>query len=238
MRPVSSLHSTSAARPKRSKTRNAVRAGLPRCVTAMRVRARTSRPTGASIMPLAGGSPCTIARYTRRIVRSASCFTRSACALTVFATTSNPLVSLSRRCTMPARGTPASAGACASSALSSVRSGWPAPGCTTRPAGLSITISCASSCTTLSGMRCACGEASSGTGGGSSTMRSPPATGWLGSALLPSRVIWPDLSHACRRLREYCGNRRASAWSKRMPPSPGGTVALIAAAKAASQSAL
>src|SRR5687767_6575949 len=60
------------------------------------------------------------------MLRSASCLARSACAETVFATTSRPLVSLSSRCTMPARGTAASAAACASSAFSSVRSGWPA----------------------------------------------------------------------------------------------------------------
>ncbi len=77
---------------------------------------------------------------------------------------------------MPARGTPASAGECASSALRSVRSGTPAPGCTTKPAGLSMTISAASSNTTLSGMRCACGT-SRGGGGGCSVIRSPPVTG-------------------------------------------------------------
>ena len=41
-----------------------------------------------------------------------------------------------------------------------------------------------------------------------------------------------------RKLREYCGNRRTSAWSSRMPPICAGTVASIAATKAASQSAL
>src|SRR5207248_691212 len=70
----------------------------------MRVRTLASRPTGASIAPEAGGSPCTSARYRRRMVRSASCFTSDVCAATVFATTRRPLVSLSRRWTMPARG--------------------------------------------------------------------------------------------------------------------------------------
>ena len=63
------------------------------------------------------------------------------------ATTSSPLVSLSRRCTMPARGSAASAGAWCSSAFSSVPSRLPLPGCTTRPAGLSSTMSASSSCT-------------------------------------------------------------------------------------------
>jgi hypothetical protein len=67
-------------------------------------------------------------------------------------------------------------------------------------------------------------------------MRSPPETDWRASALLPSSVMWPDFSHACSRLREYCGNRRASAWSKRKPPSAAGITALIAAAKPSSQS--
>ncbi len=137
---------------------------------------------------------------------------------------------------MPARGTARSAGACASSALSSVRSGWPAPGCTTSPAGLSITMSAASSNTTLSGMRCACGAAASGTCGGRSATCSPPVTAWFGARRLPSTVMWPDLSQACSRLREYCGKSRASAWSRRSPPSAAGTSAFIGAARPASQS--
>src|SRR5882724_9558363 len=43
------------------------------------------------------------AGIVHRLDKDTSCFARSACALTVFATTSNPLVSWSRRCTMPAR---------------------------------------------------------------------------------------------------------------------------------------
>ena len=50
-----------------------------------------------------------------------------------------------------------------------------------------------------------------GAGGGRSAMRSPPVTAWLAARRLPSSVIWPDLSHACRRLREYWGKSRASA---------------------------
>src|SRR6188768_1547767 len=57
------------------------------------------------------------------------------------AMTMSPLVSLSRRCTMPGLATPPIperlAPQCAISALTSVPVAWPAPGCTTRPAGLS-----------------------------------------------------------------------------------------------------
>ena len=49
--------------------------------------------------------------------------------------------------------------------------------------------------------------------------------------------MWPDFSQACRRLREYCGNRRASAWSRRRPPSAGGTRRRHRRGEAASQSA-
>ena len=65
----------------------------------------------------------------------------------VRATTIRPLVSLSSRCTMPARGKPAAAGSCASRPLSSVPLQLPGAGWTTRPAGLSITSRCSSSCT-------------------------------------------------------------------------------------------
>ena len=44
----------------------------------------------------------------------------------------------------------------------------------------------------------------------------------------------PDFSQACSRLREYCGNRRTSAWSRRIPPSADGTLAVIGADRPAS----
>ena len=53
------------------------------------------------------------------------------------------------------------------SALTSVPVAWPAAGCTTSPAGLSITMMSSSSYTTLSGMRSPAGSA--GSGGGTST---------------------------------------------------------------------
>ena len=77
-------------------------------------------------------------------------------------------MSLSRRCTMPGRRTPpipARLGPqCASSALTSVPSGLPGAGCTTMPAGLSMTIRCASSKRMSSAIGCAAGSAASGSG--------------------------------------------------------------------------
>ena len=52
----------------------------------------------------------------------------------------------------------------AMSALTSVPVAWPGPGCTVRPAGLSMTMRSASSWTMASGMACACGTAGSGSG--------------------------------------------------------------------------
>src|ERR1041384_4147259 len=49
--------------------------------------------------------------------------------------------------------------------------------------------------------------------------------------------MWPAFSQACSRLREYCGNRRASAWSKRIPPRSLGTVLRMGATKLSFQSA-
>jgi len=100
---------------------------------------------------------------------------------------------------------------------------------------LSITMSAASSCTILSGMRCARG-ASSGGRGGATEIFSPPVTGVRGRAERPSTVMWPALSHSWSRLREYWWKRRASAWSRRSPPISAGTVAESGATNVASHS--
>ena len=82
-------------------------------------------------------------------------------------------------------------------------------------------------------MRCACGAASPAPAAAAARRCSPPATGVARVAARGRRrVMCPACSQACRRLREYCGNRRASAWSSRRPPSSRGTVALIGAAQA------
>ena len=70
------------------------------------------------------------------------------CARSVFATSSSPDVSLSRRWTIPARSSPlspASAPPRPLSAFTSVPLQLPGAGCTTIPAGLSTTITCSSS---------------------------------------------------------------------------------------------
>ena len=64
---------------------------------------------------------------------------------------------------MPARPGPQ----CQSRAFTSVPPAWPGAGCATMPAGLSMTIRCASSCRMASGISSASGSA--GTGGGTRT---------------------------------------------------------------------
>ena len=123
------------------------------CARACRSR-RPPSSCGASDGGRSAHRRCRRARGRRRRaprIRASRCApaswrTRSVCAEIVFATTSSPLVSLSSRWTMPARGTAASCGAWWSSAFCSVPARLPAPGCTTSPAGLSITISASSSC--------------------------------------------------------------------------------------------
>src|SRR5690606_34404736 len=134
------------------------------------------------------------------------------------ATSSAPLVSLSSRCTMPARGRAASAGSWCSSALTSVPLRLPAPGCTTRPAGLFTTSRCSSSNRTSSEIASAW-SLSAGSSGTRTRTRSPASTGSRGRRWLPSMVASPDLIQAVRREREYCGNSCARAWSKRSPAS-------------------
>ena len=104
-------------RPVSSRTRSSVVAGSAsssaKCVTAprgwsvsvlTRVRWRRSRPRGASIVPVrAGGRPSTSARYSRTSARRASASRSARWVASSRATTSSPEVSLSRRCTIPAR---------------------------------------------------------------------------------------------------------------------------------------
>ena len=80
--------------------------------------------------------PMQTASYSRSTSRASMARTSAVCASSVRATTIRPLVSLSSRCTMPARGTCASFGSRCSSAFCRVPAALPAPGCTTSPAGL------------------------------------------------------------------------------------------------------
>ena len=96
-------------------------------------------------------------------------------------------------------------GADCSSAFCSVPERLPAPGCTTRPTGLSITSSAASSCTTLTGMA----SGSTGTAASSSvssTSSSPPWSSARGLAPSPADGeppgVDPALQPASRELRQ------------------------------------
>src|SRR5712691_811100 len=57
--PVARLHSSKLASAKRLATLYRVKAGLPPLTTAMRIRLRGSRPTGAAISPSDPTTPCT-----------------------------------------------------------------------------------------------------------------------------------------------------------------------------------
>jgi len=94
-------------------------------------------------------------------------------AANVLPTTIRPEVSLSSRCTMPARGRPAAAAWCASRPFSSVPDQLPGAGCTTNPAGLFSTSRCGSSKTMSSAIACARKARLSSVGTSSSCRRWP-----------------------------------------------------------------
>jgi hypothetical protein len=102
--------------------------------------------------------------------------TRAVTAGRVRPTIITPEVSLSSRCTMPARGSVAAAGSRASRPLSSVPCQLPGAGCTTRPAGLSSTSRCSSSNSTCSAMACGWKAWLSSVGTSSSCSRWPTLT--------------------------------------------------------------
>src|SRR5207249_2927207 len=109
----------------------------------MRRRSSASRCRGASTTAgRSPGSPQTSARYSFRNCLLWSCRESASCATSVFATTRTPLVSLSRRCTIPGRAAarPVSALIRPTTAFTSVPLACPYAGCTTRPAGLFNTI--------------------------------------------------------------------------------------------------
>src|SRR5438309_917132 len=114
----------------------------------MRRRSSASRCRGASTRAgRSPGSPQTSARYSFRNCLLWSCRESASCATSVFATTRTPLVSLSRRCTIPGRAAarPVSALIRPTTAFTSVPLACPYAGCTTRPAGLFNTIASSSS---------------------------------------------------------------------------------------------
>ena len=164
------------------------RRSTAKCVTAscgssvsveMRVRTRLSRPNGASIVPRrAGGRPATSARYSRVISRARNAACSAACTRSERAKTSSPDVSRSNRWTTPGRsgGPPATRPA---SAWTSVPAHGPTPGCTTTPAGLSITSRSSSSYAIRNS---AGGTSATGSAGGSSTSTPRPRRARTASA--------------------------------------------------------
>ena len=145
VRPVSNFKRMWVWARNRRRTRKCVMASLPTADTAIFKRFRLWRPIGSSTVPPPVRTPCTTASYSRPILRSCNWATNDVCAGIVLATTINPVVSLSKRCTMPARGTPLSWGQWCNSAFNKVPPWWPAAGCTTKPAALLIIKICSSS---------------------------------------------------------------------------------------------
>src|SRR4029079_19648490 len=147
----------------------------------MRVRWPGSRPIGASMRPTAAlTEPITSARYVFLTRRALSCAWSEACAASVRATMSSPLVSRSSRWTMPGRWTPAmlpgaSSPPRPSNAFTSVPLSCPAEGCTTWPAGLSTISRSSSSWTTDSG-RSGSPRGVAGAGGGIRSSGSVPVS--------------------------------------------------------------
>ena len=126
---------------------------------------------------------------------------------------------------MPARLAPQ----CASSALTSVPSGLPGAGWTTMPAGLSMTIRCASSKRMSSGIGCAAGTGVGRFGQdddemlGAGRTRAAPGR----AARAPSLVTWPSRISCLKRLRDSSGRWRCKARSRRMPSSAGAMLTWI-----------
>ena len=217
-----------AVRPRRPRRRCARRArprappsawvGAPTARSARRSRPRASRgrPTPAR----RSGARRRGRRASRRGPSYAGC---------VRATTSSPLVSRSRRCTMPGPGgspTPAISGYRASRPFTSVPSGWPAPGCTTRPAGLATTTTSSSSCrTTTSTPASGAGSPATSGSASSSTTLAGLELAALGHAS-PSTSTAPASTRSCtsRRVQPVSS---ATARSRRSPASASGTASSL-----------
>ena len=147
MRPVSRRTRSNACSGRSSTTSKCVTASRGVSVSSdCRVGSERSRPIAASIRPaLDRGRPRTSARYSRSSRWRRTSPRSRLYASSVLATTSRPDVCRSSRCTMPGRSGLTARPSCPRSACTSVPPEWPAPGCTTRPAGLSTTRRCSSS---------------------------------------------------------------------------------------------
>ena len=152
-----------------------------------------SRPIAASIRRPACTTPHTSATYSFSTSRSWNCRESSWCAASCLAITITPDVPRSSRWTMPgliSPPMPLRSGTWWSRALTSVPDAWPAPGCTTIPAGLFSTA------TSWSWYRISRGNASAAVRAGAISGRatvtcSPSRTARLARASRPSMVTLP-----------------------------------------------
>ena len=139
-------------------------------------RSDASRPIAASIRRPACTTPHTSAMYSFSTSRSWNCRASSWWAASCLATTIRPEVPRSSRWTMPGRSSPPMplrSSMWCRSALTSVPEGCPAPGCTTMPAGLSMTATSSSWYSTSMGRSSA--PACDGTASGSRTSTRSPS---------------------------------------------------------------
>src|SRR6202789_1780362 len=175
-------------------------------------------------------TPTQTARYSAETDRAMSSRVSAVCASGVRATIRRPLVSLSSRWMMPARGIEARRGSQPNNAFCSVCRGFPAPGCTTSPTGLSTTSTSGSSCTILSGI--ASGKTAADAASDSPDMRTctrdPALTTSLGLQGSLPICTRPASIHPLIRVRECSGSIRASALSRRNPFNSSGICSSMA----------
>src|SRR6266545_8347613 len=160
--------------------------------------------------------------------RRASAATSTSYARAERATSMSPLVSRSRRCTMPGRaGSPTSdsSGNRCRRPFTSVPPGCPAPGCTTSPAGLLTTIRSSSAKRTSTGTGSGPGGWS-GAGSESSSTSAPVSRRWLLATGCPPTSTAPSSMRRATSARLQ-PVRRASARSSRSPANVAGTASSL-----------
>ena len=225
--------SGACARSRAARARACARESAFRCDSASRLRGRRRAPPSSCAAcdgarwarrscRRRSSCPRHTARYSRSISCAASAATSAVCAASVRATTNNPLVSLSMRCTRPARGTRARCASCASSAFCSVCSRLPAPGCTTTPGALLITMTAASWWTISSGSFSGRTVVSASMRASTVAVSPPTTTSRARTAGRPLTRTAPASIQRWIRVREYSGRSAASAASRRRPANSAG----------------
>ena len=124
---------------------------------------------------------------------------------------------------IPALGTSLNFGHWCIRPLRRVPFGFPAPGCTTRPAGLLITIISSSSYSILNFIDSASFSMLSSNMTSIET-NSPPVTKSLGRNTFPSTKIKPSIIQFFSLLRENSGKILAKTTSKRLPACSSGII--------------